>query len=125
MAAIKKPLQALLMSPSEEQWESILSEKKKITIREGNRDYHLGAVIITNPERGYCLSATIAKVNHYVAREVPEQDFMDDGYKSRTEMISDLRKFYPDLTPDSEVTVIRWDNIQGRLLEEFLAQRPV
>jgi len=121
MADLKRPVQALLMSSSDDQWAAILSENKKITIREGRRDYVNGLVIIANTETGYCVKADITDVKHYLAREVPKKDFRDDGYSSGEQMIDDLKTFYPKINADSSVTVIRWNNVGGRMVDDYRA----
>jgi len=116
---MKRALRALLISPDEKQREAILSGKKKITIREGHRDYIPGQVLLACPIEPWCVGADINDVRHTTLREVTPEEFIADGYADAIEMLVDLRKYYPQIDANSNVTVIKWDNVRGKLVDEY------
>jgi hypothetical protein len=118
---MKQPLQAILFPAEAETWISVLNGNKAVTIREGERDYHTGSVILCSFEKAsLCVMADVEYVHHSRARDVPVKDFKDDGYTSRKQMLEDLQMFYPNLTQESPVTVVRWSNVRGRLRDYWL-----
>jgi hypothetical protein len=117
----KRPIQAILMSDSDEQWYNILTGNKGITIRTGYRDYIPGLVMIVNPNINRCVEATITNVNYYLAKEVPEGDCLDDGFSGLEDMVRGMKAYYPEFCHDSEVTVIRWEKVKGALVDEVRA----
>ena len=110
----KRPLVALLMA--DEFCCPIFNGEKKITIREGWRDYRQGEKVILcsvdpTDELGWARMAKITAVTHCKLNEVPLQDFLDDGMEGLGNAIDALSKFYDDIDEDSKVTVIRWELI--------------
>tara|TARA_Y100000310_G_scaffold331138_1_gene404171 strand:+ start:675 stop:1040 length:366 start_codon:yes stop_codon:yes gene_type:complete len=116
---MKRPLQALLISPGEEQREAILAGEKQITIREGHRAYSPGPVMLGCGKVVWCVYADITNVRITTLDRVTDEEYMDDGYESTLEMLKDLRQYYPDLGLESDVTVIRWDNVHGKLVDNY------
>lgn len=116
---LKKPLQALLIAPDEKMRENILSGKKKITIREGWRDYQKGSCMVCCPIEPWCIGVEINDIEHSSIAEVTPEQYKADGYNSRNEMISDLKRFYSDIGLESKVTIIQWNNASGKLVEEY------
>ena len=104
---MRRPLQGLLIS--EELAEKIENDEKKITIRAGQRDYEIGAVLIGCPTVPWSSVKRITNVRHTILKEITPEEYKLDGFNSFDEMISGLSEFYSDLTPDSEMTIIRWD----------------
>jgi len=91
----------------------IINGKKKITIRKDWRDYRPGLVIICCHIEPWAVMAEITKVRHCTLEEVTEAEYQADGFKSKKGLLEGLRKFYPDITWNSPVTIIRWDNAHG------------
>jgi hypothetical protein len=117
---VKNPLYALLISPDKNARRAILMGKKKITIREEHRDYRAGqAVMICCHLEPWAVMADITEVRHTELGKILEQEHRDDGYENRNELLSDLRIFYPDIDWKSPVTVIRWNNVRGKLKDEY------
>jgi hypothetical protein len=83
--------------------------RKKITIREGFRHYVNGSVILCCPYEKWCMQATITKVRHARLKNVPLYEIQLDGFLTYEDALNGLRKYYPNLTYDSEVTVIHWE----------------
>lgn len=114
MENLRRPLIALLLAPNEEMWEMALSGTKRITIREGHRDYRAGdTLMVCCHIRDSAFMATVTEVRHCWFTEVDTQEWSDDGFSSREEFEAGLKKFYPSMTTDSPVTVIRWGQLQG------------
>ena len=124
MSELKKPLQAILIA--EDLQRPTIAGSKKITIREGHRDYRVGEpVILCDPDESFCVKADITGVRHCRAYQVTEEEMRRDGYNSLQEVLESLRTYYPDLSEYTNVTIITWDNVEGILVdnkEELLKQ---
>lgn len=105
---MKRALQAILIA-GEEMKQDVLDGKKKITIREGRRDYSDGPVLIGCHELNWATMREISNVRYASLKDVPEEDYRDDGFDSKADMLMALSKFYPDINWDSPVTIIRWE----------------
>lgn len=110
--SVKPPLVALLMADCF--LEQIFSETKKITIREGMRDYKAGQKVVlckcgNEEDVGWARMATITEVSMCALRDVDIEDLNDDGMKDLDDAVQCLRDFYPDITEESLVTIIRWE----------------
>lgn len=103
---LDRPLTALLLA--EELIEDTESGHKTVTIRQGHRDYQPGKVIFACPEVGWSTAKEITEVKHTTPRCCEKQDYRDEGWKSRKNMVEDIQRFYPKLTMDSQITVIRF-----------------
>jgi hypothetical protein len=44
---------------------------------------------------------------------VTEEEYRADGFTSREDLLSGMKKYYPNLTLESPITVIRWENARG------------
>lgn len=116
---MKQPLYALLIAPDSKMRQAILDGTKKISIREGHRDYKVGGkIMLCCHLEPWAVMADIIDIRHCVLWQVTEKEWKEDGYGSQALMWSGLRKFYPNIKMTSEITVIRWDNISGALVEE-------
>ena len=117
------PLLALLMAP--DFIDSVFSGEKTITIREGWRDYEVGRKVVickckdrVDPNlldfasnTGWAIMAKITGVTRTFLKEVPIKDLNDDLFESVEDAVEQLSTFYPNITPDSPVTIIRWELI--------------
>tara|TARA_Y100000310_G_scaffold213611_1_gene214555 strand:+ start:1571 stop:1939 length:369 start_codon:yes stop_codon:yes gene_type:complete len=117
---MKRALLSLLIAPDDEMREAILSGEKEITIREGHRDYTLGPVTITCHIEPWCVAADITNVRHTKLKELTIEECEAEGYSNWNEAVRDLRKYYPKIDLESNVTVIRWDNVHGKLVDDYL-----
>lgn len=113
---MKQPLYAILIAPIEEMRARVLDGRKKITIREGHRDYKPGKVILCCHLEPWAVSADIVSVRHTTLGEVTDEEYESDGFADRENMLAVMRRFYPNITSDSPVTVIRWENVEGKLV---------
>lgn len=115
---MKQPLYALLIAPIPEMRQAILDGRKKITIREGHRDYRNGKAMLCCHLEPWAVMAEITNVRHTTLREVTEEEYVADGFESQDDLLLGMQRFYPNMTTDSPVTVIRWDNLEGALTEK-------
>lgn len=117
---MKHPLCALLLATDDEMWGNALTGRKAITIREGHRDYRVGApVMLCNTELCFCVEADVVSVRHCTLGEVTDEELQADGFRDRDDLLAGMRQYYPQLTFESPVTVIRWDGVRGALKDAF------
>lgn len=114
-----RPLQALRLANDIDMIYAAFGGDKKITIREGHRDYQPGVAILCIMESSTYAEIDITSVQHTTLDNVTIEDLRADGFVDNNQAFEGLRLFYPDLKPDSPVTVIRWDNIRGRAVDDF------
>ncbi|MEX0587266.1 MAG: ASCH domain-containing protein [Patescibacteria group bacterium] len=121
MATLKKPLVALLVAPDDGMRRDIVAGVKQITIREGYREgYEVGRPVMLGCEtEPWCVLANITAVRHCALAEVTPEELEADGFQDHDDMLEGMRRFYPEMTWDSAVTVIRWENVRGKLVEEY------
>lgn len=111
---MKRPVQALEIPNDSEVMLGIMTGSKKISIREGLRDYIPGKLIIYHCEHNsFSIQVEITEVKHTTLNEVTDEAMKADGYQNKEEMFADLKGFYPSLTWESPMTVIYWDKVQG------------
>jgi len=104
VSEIKKPIQCLLLSES--LIDLAMNGEKRITIKEGHRDFRPGKVILACPDVNWCKEMQIFGVRHTTLNEVTAKEYTEDGFISRTDMFEGIKAFYPDLDLTSPVTVI-------------------
>jgi len=118
------PRQALRIADEIPMAEAVLLGMKIISIREGHIDYRVGEeVFIVCLEQGWCAVADLVCSRHTTLRHVRPIELFADGFADLDQALEALRRFYPDLTLDSEVTVVGWDHIRGSSVDDFLGQR--
>ena len=103
---MKKPLQAILMASDFHDMCELGA--KLITIREGHRSYDLGTAVLCCHIANWCMMVEITSVCHTTIENLTCGDLADDGFVSATHALSELGRFYPSISLDSPVTVIRW-----------------
>jgi hypothetical protein len=104
---MKRALQAILIAGEEMKFD-VLNGSKNITIREGHRNYTNGPVLIGCNYRDWATMREIVDVRHTILRDITEEEYKSDGFETKSDMLVELSKFYPNINWDSEVTVIRW-----------------
>ena len=85
--------------------------KKRITIRQGWRKVLPGELLIVATEGGPdgdFVTVNVTSLTLTIARNVSEEDLRADGFTSVEDMVEKMRRFYPDFSEDTEVTIIRW-----------------
>ena len=106
----KRPLVALQMA--DEFYSPIITGKKRITIREGLRDYHPSEKVVlcnVEVEHGWAVMAKITNVRHCTLKKVSLADLNADGMATFDNAIEALRRFYQHIDENSLVTVIKWE----------------
>lgn len=83
----------------------LLSGEKEITIRAGERDFEENITIAGYP-------AAVDAVFRQSLIDTPLVDLFDDGFESFRDALESLQAFYPDLTPESMVTVVRFHLVE-------------
>lgn len=99
--------------------DAVISGKKQITIREGARDYRNGPVLLGCNIENWIVMADIVDVRICPLALISEDEYKADGFLSRKELLAKLRTYYSDISDTSAVTVIRWTNVCGKLVDEL------
>lgn len=105
---MKRPVTALLLA--EELIDRVERGEKYNTIREGIRDYQTGdKLVLVCPDVAWSSALkTVSRVIHTNGKEMEKAHYKHQGWKSREAMVEDLKRFYPNLTMDSPLTVVWW-----------------
>jgi hypothetical protein len=114
---LKHPLQALLLADDHQMRMRTLSGKKKISIREGDRDYRVGLIMIVDHLNPFVVQADVVEVRKCKLSEVTEEEYLADGFTDQEDLFKGMQTYYPHLTPDSIVTIIKWENVRGFLVD--------
>lgn len=108
----------ILIAPVDNMWEAVKSGQKKITIRSGLRDYQVGDVtMLCCHIRNCAVMADIVGVYHGKLSTVPMEFIRADGFGDHENALQGMQRFYPDMTLESDVTVVLWDNLRGKMVE--------
>lgn len=103
---MKRPLQALLMSP---EWHNDCETKVKLsTVREGHRDYQMGPCVLCCHIKSWCMDVQIVDVIHCKLKDVDEDIAIKEGFKNKEFLFKKLKEYYPDIGWESDVTIIHW-----------------
>lgn len=114
---MKRALQAILIAPENVMRQDILTGKKKLTIREGHRDYTPGPAMLCCHLVPWAVQVEVVKVEHTTLNDVSVDDILADGFESYFDAVAKLRRFYPKIGINSNVTVVHWENPTGYLVE--------
>ncbi|MEM1674959.1 MAG: ASCH domain-containing protein [Desulfurococcaceae archaeon] len=91
--------------------EDIILGRKKSTIRRGIVKPKYREVILHGGGRPVA-KVLIEKVFHKKVCELTDSDALNDGFKSREELIRELKETYPGITNDDWITIIEFKLIQ-------------
>lgn len=80
---------------------SMLSGAKQVTIRKGIREFSPEITIAEYP-------AVVDSVEYYTLKECPLEVLVSDGFTSFHHVMESMKIYYPDITPDTEVSVIKF-----------------
>jgi len=120
---LSPPLQAIKIAPDkpgQNQREMILSGEKTLTVRAGSRDHWKGPVMLGCEIEPWAVMAEIIEIRHCLLHDVTDEEVKADGVNGElTGLWADLRKYYPEMTLLSPVTVIRWANVRGKLVNDY------
>lgn len=115
---MRRPMEAILVAPDENMRHAIVTGEKQITIRSGFRNYTLGPTMLCCHLVPWAVMVDVVSVDHKMISQLDHQEVLDDGFKTRIELLDGLRQFYPGLDVESPVTIIRWGNVRGALVDE-------
>ena len=121
MTELKRVPPFILIAPDDRMRNDILSGAKKITIREGLRDYRPGPAMVCCNLVVWAVMVDITNVKHCTLADITAEEWESDGFTSQQDLLDGMRRFYPSLTFDSPVTVLRWENARGALVDAYQA----
>ena len=99
-------LQAIEIAP---EWhENVNQEIKRITIRKGERNYAFGRTMLCCPKTSWCVEREVVSVDIIPLREVKDEDVKADGFRNLDDLFSKLEEYYPDVSYDDLMTVVKW-----------------
>ena len=91
-------------------FQSVRSGKKRCTVRNGRRDVPLGEAVLEATDGGEGdIHINIDSVSYTTLSNVPVDVCEQDGAANPKELLSLMRRFYPDILPSSEVTILRFE----------------
>lgn len=96
---------------------------KQITIRNGFRQYPIGQDIpvfaATGERQQYDL--TPFRVTWCLAKDVLADNYFDDGFTSQEDLFEQMRTYYTDFGPETEVTVLEFERTHYKTAVELAA----
>ncbi len=111
---MKNPLYGLLIADDAQMRFNLITGVKRISIREGHRDYKNGPMLIGDPENSFFIvMVDITEVKHLLLSDVTLEEWEADGFVSQEDMLTQLKQFYPKITLDSPVTILLWNKVRG------------
>lgn len=118
--ASEQPMFALLVRPDEDLRKDIISGRVTVAIRKGYRNYAPNhELMLCCHCESWVVLADIVEVSLLRQYAISQKDIEAAGYHTREEMARKLKEYYPDLDWDTPLTVIRWENVRGRLVDDF------
>ena len=81
---------------------------KNTTIRMGRKDVALGRLLLKSETRK--IFVNVIMVSYCKLGNVYICDVKNDGFIDHTDMYVRMKRFYPDIETDSEVTVVKFAN---------------
>ncbi len=99
-------MQSLKLAPKEFRE---LRLTKSATIREGRKDVKLGLLEFENTESGAVEVANILSVQYCQLLHVSLEDLAKDNMVNPAHAVMKLIEYYPDITLNSEITVIKFE----------------
>jgi hypothetical protein len=117
---LKPPLYSLFLAAEEAMWEDTIFGRKRITVREGHRDYRAGRpMVLVTPDVSCAVMVDIIEVRHCLLRELTAEELAADGFRDHGHAVAELRRFYADISLEAPVTAIRWDNVRGQMVDHY------
>jgi len=90
----------------------VLSGKKRATVRLGRKGVREGMVIYLAVGGRPFAKARVVRVSHKRLKELTPDEIRKEGYRSLPELLRELRKIYPVISPEDEVTYIEWQILE-------------
>jgi hypothetical protein len=85
-----------------------LESGKLTTIRKGRRDVSLGDLLFESVSGERQEVVNVINVHYCQLGNVYIGDLQNDGFKDHYDMWEQMRRFYPDITFEDEVTTIKF-----------------
>jgi hypothetical protein len=82
------------------------SGHKTTTIRLGHRAYPKGPAKLVSSNREVPIE--IIEIRHTCLNALSEHEAIEDGYANTGALYSDLQRFYPDITENHAITIVRF-----------------
>jgi hypothetical protein len=79
---------------------------KRCTIRKGRRDIALGPLEFVSPDGTLKQIVNVTRVIYTRADGLEDHELWDDGFDSLPDMLEGMKRYYPDITEDTEITLI-------------------
>ena len=99
------PVTEMLLA--EDLFEQLLAGEKSVTMRNGHRDVRPGSFVFKcTQDESRSAKVDVIQVLHSRLADVPIGFLMEEGFDSTEQAEEALRRFYPHITKESEVTVI-------------------
>lgn len=95
--------------------QAVIDGRKTTTVRAGKRNMELGPCRIVAGRTS--LDVTITDIRHCRYDELTDEDAIRDGFNTLSELKAALHRFYPNLTLDAAVSVVRFER-SGRIADE-------
>lgn len=93
----------------EEYVKMILDGDKRTTIRKGLKNYPVGKIVeFTANNKVFC-KARILKAVVKRLKELNDEDAIDDGFKSKDDLIRALKRIYGDFKDDEFITIVHFE----------------
>jgi hypothetical protein len=97
----------MMALPIDEEWiPLVISGKKRSTIRSGQRKVKLGPNELVSKYQS--IPITIDNLRYCTVNTLTVSDALDDGFSSLTDLLSALQKYYPNLTGQLPLTIIKF-----------------
>jgi len=92
--------------------EQILAGRKKITFRAGKRSFRPGEIVDGKCAEGVVLRLRITGCITKPLKEVTEEEALADLFEAREKVLEGMRKFYPRMTWETEISLIRFERVE-------------
>lgn len=99
-------MQKLLLA--EDVFDSLL-RGKSVTIRKGRRDIQLGELLFESTDMKRTAEVYVTRVTYIELARISDEDMHADGFSNHKEMYEMMKRFYPDLQPYDEVTIVEFE----------------
>jgi len=87
----------------------IRSGAKRITFRAGRRKFNPGEIVNGECAEGITIPLRIISCENKPLKEVTEEEARADLFESREVVLEGMRKFYPRMTWETEISLIRFE----------------
>lgn len=92
---------------------------KRSTVRKGRRGIVPGSLALEAADGGgWGVVVNVTEVRHKKLSELTDEEAQSDNAASAKELAEAMKRFYPDITPDSDITIILFNFIDPFNLPE-------